>query len=267
MVQWKRTARTAGASLSAVALGLVLSDGTAGAQGFDPHSLKGEVTSVGVNSFTITAANGSTRTIDTTSSTTYDETGTPVAPTGLQNGELVRVDLESAAATPTASRVTVVLNRVSGKVTALSGSTVTLAGRPGTSRQFIVSPDTKYYEGSTSASGVTVGERVSAFGAPDATTSSELDAIYVDLAPSTPPIPAKVPPRRLGGPGPVAPAPGSNPTPTTAVTSSSTSAAPVAPARSSSRFGSDAPRGGPAPGNGVGHGGGFTRGSRGGGNR
>jgi hypothetical protein len=137
-----------------------------------------------VNSFTLTTHKGTTETIDTTSNTKYTETGTPVAPTGVATGQDVLVVLDPGDATPTAVHVTVILDRVSGKVLKVSGTSITLAGPKDSTRDAVISSGTKYFSGTTTATGVTVGEFVTAFGTKDTSTPTALDALFVDIYPT-----------------------------------------------------------------------------------
>jgi len=186
MGQWKRTLRNTGISLTVVGVGVVGAAGAASAHGFGPEQfVRGTVTTVGTGTITITTHKGTTETIDT-STTTYAETGTLVAPTGVTDGQDVLVKLDPADTTPTAVEITVILDRVSGKVTAFTSTSITLAGPRGTTRDVEVSsPGTTYYDGKTTATGVTVGEFVIAFGTWDATTPSALDALFVDIGSTT----------------------------------------------------------------------------------
>jgi uncharacterized membrane protein YgcG len=185
MGQWKRTLRNTGISLTVVGVGVVGAAGAASAHGDGGQSVYGTVTTVGTGSITITTHDGTTETIDT-STTTYAETGTLVAPTGVVEGQEVAVRLDPADATPTAVEVTVILDRVSGKVTDVTSTSITLAGRGDTTRDVAVSsPGTTYYDGKTTATGVTMGEYVIAFGTWDTTTPTQLDAQFVDIGSTT----------------------------------------------------------------------------------
>jgi len=160
--------------------------GAASAHGVGPQFVRGTVTTVGTGSITITTHKGTTETIDTTT-TTYSETGTLVAPTGVTDGQDVLVRLDPVDTTPTAVEITVILDRESGKVTAFTSTSITLAGPWGKTRDVEVStPGTTYYDGKTTATGVTVGEYVIAFGTWDTTTTPpELDALFVDIGSTT----------------------------------------------------------------------------------
>ena len=187
MGQWKRTLRNTGISLTVVGMGVVAAAGAASAHGDGPvvWGVRGTVTGVGTGSFTITTHQGTTETIDTTTTTTYAETGTLVAPTAVAQGQDVAVRLDPADTTPTAVEITVILDRVSGKVTGVTDSSITLSGPRHTTRDVVISSGTTYYDGTTTAAGVTAGEFVIAFGTSDTTTPSELDAVFVDIGSTT----------------------------------------------------------------------------------
>jgi hypothetical protein len=187
MGQWKRTLRNTGISLTVAGVGVIGAAGAASAHGTGPQEfVRGTVTTVGTGTITITTHNGTMETIDTTT-TTYSETGTLVAPTGVTDGQDVLVKLDTADTTPTAVEITVILDRVSGKVTAVTSTSITLGGPWGKTRDVEVSsPGTTYYDGQTTATGVTVGEHVIAFGTWDTTTTPpELDALFVDSGSTT----------------------------------------------------------------------------------
>ena len=127
MGQWKRTLRNTGISLTVAGVGVMGAAGAASAHGVGPQFVRGTVTTVGTGTITITTHKGTMETIDT-STTTYSETGTLVAPTGVTDGQDVLVKLDPADSTPTAVEITVILDRESGKVTAFTGTSITLAG-------------------------------------------------------------------------------------------------------------------------------------------
>ena len=217
MQHWKRTILHTGASLSIVGGGALIAAGAASAHdatdsstpGGPAHhghyAVQGVVATVGTDSFAITTHKGTTKTIDTTSTTTFGETGTPVAPTGVTVGETVAVTLDPTDATPTAVHVTVLLGRASGKVIAVSSTSITLAGPRDSTREVVLSPGTTFFTGKTAATGVTVGEFVTAFGTRDTSTPTDLDALFVDIFPNavhpagnpavTPTLPDPVGPR------------------------------------------------------------------------
>jgi hypothetical protein len=208
-MQLNKTMRTTGISLSVAALVLLAAEGPAAAhEGTSSPDLRGRVTSVASGDFVIQKYDGTTETVDTTSGTTYGEPGTSVTLPGVQDSENVAITLDPSASSPTATNVVVFPERVSGRVSNVAGSTVTLRNRRGTDT-VLVSPNTKYYEKGTSPTGVSDGQLVTAFGLPDATTpGDELDAQVVAIfGPAPQPAPQPVP----------TPAPATTPT-TTAVT-------------------------------------------------
>ena len=87
---------------------------------------------------------------------------------------------DNANRSPTATSVAVFPERVSGTVTNVAGSTITLSKRHGTDT-VLASPDTKYYQKGASPTGVSDGERVVVFGLPDTTTPGALDAQVVAI--------------------------------------------------------------------------------------
>jgi hypothetical protein len=103
------------------------------------------------------------------------------------------VQLDPSDVTPTAVEITVLLDRVSGQVTDVTGTSITLSGPRGTTGDVAISPSTTYYEGKTAATGVTDGEFVTAFGTWDATTPTELDAQFVDIGNKTTVCPPRSP--------------------------------------------------------------------------
>jgi hypothetical protein len=188
-VQLTRVIRYSGTSLALAAAGVLTAGGMASAHDVSPDAF-GVVTSIGTDSFTIQTWNNASQTIDTSGSTTYAESGTPNDPTGVTVGENVDVKLDPTASVPTAVSVTVLLDRVSGKVTDVSASSITLDPGWGVPRQVDVSPSTGYFNDGSAVSGVTDGESVTAFGSSTAGAPYAIDASYVDVDGSSP-----VPPR------------------------------------------------------------------------
>lgn len=205
MQHWKRKILNAGVSLSVVGAGVVLAEGAASAHdAVDQdtsshqvpfrHLVQGVVASVGTGSFTITTHKGVTKTIDTTSTTVFSETGTPVVPATVAVGQNVLVSLDPTNLTPTAQRVVVVLNRVSGKVLDVTATSITLSGPRDTTHVVDILSGTLFFSGTTAAIGVTVGEFVTAFGNADTTTPSEFDALFIDIGSAPHPAGAPVVP-------------------------------------------------------------------------
>ena len=158
-MQLHKTMRRAGVSLSAAALALLTAEGPAAAHELTfSQDLRGGVTSVASGDFVLQKHDGTTQTVDTADATTYSEPGSSVAPPGVYDGE----------------NVTVFPEKVSGRVTNVAGSTVTLTNKRGTDT-VIVSPSTKYYEKGATPTAVSDGEVVTVFGLPDPGTPGELD--------------------------------------------------------------------------------------------
>jgi hypothetical protein len=215
-VTWKKNVRNVGITLSAASLGLLASEGTAGAHESDavPAHVFGTVTAVAAGSITVQTPDGSSQTVATTPSTTYRETGTSTLPT-VADGDHVEVRLDPTDATPTATAITVLLDRLSGRVVSVDGSTVRLAERHGF-RDFLTTASTTYDEvPSTSTSttsaptGLTPGEYVIAFGLPSSSTPSEIVAQFVDIVSTKIPTPPKpVPPQPVKFPAGATPTTG-----------------------------------------------------------
>ena len=233
----RTTLRIGGIALTAATIGLAL-EGVASADAGPGGPTRGTVTAVAAGSFTLQRSDGTSEAVQTSSSTTLAKLGTPVAPSALAVGEKVVVTLDPTAATPTAVRVTILLDRASGKVSAVTASTITLSGPRG-SRDVTVSQGTEFFDGSTATTGVTVGQYVTAFGLTDAGTT--LDATFVDIgarvpcgtgrphwstSPSTDPGSAPTDPTGASAPGSsTTVAPTAPPAPAPVVTRSSSSPA------------------------------------------
>ena len=193
----------------------------------------GTVTAVTTGAFTVAQGTGPGRVVDTSPSTVYDEPGTTVTPTGVTVGEHVRVQLArpptptptttttttaAAASTadttpgpttappvPTALRVDILLPRVAGTVSSVTGSTIVVTTRGTTTRDVIVSDSTTYTADGAAATlaDVTAGLRVSAVGPVDATDTTGIDAVAVVIGPA--------PSSAGGSDGPTASTPGWDP--------------------------------------------------------
>ena len=147
--------------------------------------LSGTVASVGSGSFQLTEQDGSSVTVDVNSSTKYSETGTRMAPTGVTAGERVFVlpvsGTTSKATTVTASRVVVMLIQVSGTVTSVGSGSFNVQSQGGLTTTVDTTGATTYSKNGTTESGVSDGQSVTAFGTPDATDPTQLDALFVDI--------------------------------------------------------------------------------------
>ena len=149
--------------------------------------LTGTVSAVSAGDFTLTEADGTVVAVTTTASTTYGETGSPTAPSGVADGDQVRVrpvdGTAPSATTVTASRVVVVLTQVTGVVQSIGTGTFAVRLDGGLVLTVETTGTTVYAVDGASASGVAVGEKVTAYGAPDPSEPSQLIAQYVDLHP------------------------------------------------------------------------------------
>jgi hypothetical protein len=246
-----QTLRVAGVSLSAAALALLAAEGPAAAhERTGAPDLRGRITSVTSADFVLQKYDGTTETVDTMSGTTYSEPGTSVAPAGVQDGENVAVTLDPSTSTPSATNVTVFPETVSGRVSRVSGSTVTLTTRRGT-ETVLVSPDTKYYEKGATPTDVSPGERVTAFGLPDPSTVGALDAQIVAIFNAPPqPEPQPQPQTDAVNPGPQV-GPPAQPAPPQGATQGPggwNGSAPHAPTAPHGSWGGPGPGGGPGSG-------------------
>ncbi|MGA2835696.1 MAG: DUF5666 domain-containing protein [Acidimicrobiales bacterium] len=184
--------------------------------GFLPRpTFSGTVASVGAGSFTLTEAGGTTVTVDVTSSTTYAETGTANSLTGVIAGERVLVTptpgTGSTATTVTATHVLVVLAEVSGTVQSVGSGSFTVLTPGDLVLTANTTPSTTYTENGATATGVTVGQPVTAFGTPDPSAPSQLDAQFVDVRPAPTTTGARPWPPRPIASFPWSPGPGTTP--------------------------------------------------------
>jgi hypothetical protein len=236
-------------------------------------------------SVTLQLHDGSAETIETTPSTSISESrASDVASTtsgvtpSVVNGDEVAVTLDPADSTPTASSITVILDRISGRVVKVEGSTVRVAGRSG-DRDFLTTPATEVSQGAAAAPATTSianGDLVTAFGTPTATVPSELvaDFVDIDIGGGTPAVGPAVPGPARVSPSPATPRPpagGSrntaNPGATVRTPATPAPAALTTPTSAGPNFGSrsgDGPDGGTSsPGGSVNPGEGSPRGGPG----
>ena len=170
----------------------------------------GTITALGTGSFTVKTPGGSTETVDTTSSTTYSRDGASRSASALAVGERVRVRPTQASSTTsstvTAASVDIVDPSIQGTVEGLSGNTLTIVDQQGFWRTVNLTGTTTYTDNgsSSSASALSDGETVVAFGSVDADHTS-LDALSVAINPSHPTPDMNGPTGGpMGGPGPQA---------------------------------------------------------------
>ena len=147
----------------------------------------GSVASVAAGSFVLDEAGGVVVTVETPSTTTYGETGSPTAPTQILTGQQVRVTPAAGppppASTLVAARVVIVLTQVTGTVQSVATTSFTLQLFGG----LVVTVDTTgaqvfAADGSATAH-VAPGQKVTAYGAADESVPSRLVARFVHVDP------------------------------------------------------------------------------------
>jgi hypothetical protein len=149
----------------------------------------------GFHDITISAINGSslslktddgwTRTITVGSSTTITKGGETIVVGDLAVGDQIRFSQEKASdGTYSITAINVVLPTIGGEVTAVSGNTITVTGRDGTTGTINVDGDTTYVVGGTTGkalSDITVGSFVIAEGSLRADGSLDADTVHSGL--------------------------------------------------------------------------------------
>lgn len=198
---YMNTTRVLGRSLTALAIGatLALSGASlAGASGHRDHGQGGScasakvspfsyksggtggyVSAVSATSVTVAQWNGTTTVFTLTPTTTYSEGKTATTIASLVVGDRVLIQTATGAPT-TATAVTIELAELFGKVTTVSGSTISIADFQGFTRTIVVSPTTTYTSGGAPGTfaDVTVGSKIVASGTIDANGTS-LDALSI----------------------------------------------------------------------------------------
>ena len=147
-----------------------------------PICVSGLVTAASLTSVTITGHNGTPDTFAITGTTTYAEGKTTVLPAALVAGEDAQIKALSSAPT-TATSINISLVRVSGKVTLITGDTITVQGFKGVTSTIVTDPPATTFtkDGATAAlTDVAVGDFVSAQGLVGATPTT-LDASSVSI--------------------------------------------------------------------------------------
>ena len=152
-----------------------------------PALVTGSVASVEPDSFVLDVTGGAVVTVETPPTTTYGETGSPTAPPGVAAGEQVRVTPTVATPAPTspltAARVVVVLTQVTGVVESVAPTSFTVQLFGG----LVVTIDSEgasvYAPDGSPTPHVSTGEKVTAYGAADASVPSQLDARFVHIDP------------------------------------------------------------------------------------
>lgn len=103
------------------------------------------ITAISGSNLSLETADGWTRTITVNSDTTFEKAGETIALSDLEVGDQVRFrQTKQDDGSYTIDSVAVVLPHVGGEVTAISGSTITVEQRDGTSATINVTADTTY---------------------------------------------------------------------------------------------------------------------------
>ncbi len=153
----------------------------------------GTVSSIGTNSFTLKTLQGTSITVNTTSSTTYEKDGQSVTASALSVGEHVSILPVRGSITPSstpptsisAASVEIMSPSLAGTVISVNGSTITISDLQGFYRTVNTSASTNYESGTkaSTASSVTVGSRIIAFGSIDSNHTA-LDAATIEIVPA-----------------------------------------------------------------------------------
>jgi hypothetical protein len=141
----------------------------------------GYVTAVTATSVTVLRWNGMSTTYTITPTTVFTEGAQPATAAQLVVGDRINIRLARSAKT-TALRINIELAQLAGKVTSVSGDTITITGGQGFSRTILVGTTTTYTESGAPATlaAVTVGVSISAKGTVD-TNGNTLDALSVTI--------------------------------------------------------------------------------------
>lgn len=152
----------------------------------------GFLTAIATNSLTVEGRDGRSVTVSTTTSTRYREGGARIARTALMVGDPLRIASVASSSTsssaPVASEVDLVRARIRGLVVSVSGSDITIDDFSGFQRTVMTSSSTSYTDGGKSASGVKVGQVVTALGTVGSDHAT-LDAEAIEIGPPGPPPP------------------------------------------------------------------------------
>jgi hypothetical protein len=130
------------------------------------------VTGVSGNTITATGRGGQSVTVQVSAATTYTEAGASASLAAIHPGSLIAVRgsrADTSATTINATRVAILLSRVAGVVTNVTGNTITLTGFDGASHTVNVTGQTRYQKAGASAalSDVTSGTAIVAAGTLD----------------------------------------------------------------------------------------------------
>ncbi|HEX5147970.1 MAG TPA: DUF5666 domain-containing protein [Candidatus Limnocylindrales bacterium] len=140
------------------------------------------ISAIDGSSLSLKTDDGWTRTITVGSSTTITKGGATIAVGDLAVGDQIRFTQEKATdGTYSITAIHVVLPTIGGEVSAISGNTITVTGRDGTTGTIHVDGDTTYEVNGTAGkalSDVTVGSFIVAEGTLRADGSLDADAVH-----------------------------------------------------------------------------------------
>ncbi len=144
------------------------------------------VTAVASGTITATGKNGKSVTIHTTSSTSYTRAGKTVAASTLAKGDHIAVrGQRNSDGSINATAIQIVLPVYAGKVTAISGSTITIQSPRDSATSYtihVVSGATIRRAGQSAAlSDIAVGDRIVATGTLNSDKSLDAEAISIDV--------------------------------------------------------------------------------------
>jgi uncharacterized protein DUF5666 len=143
------------------------------------------ISAIDGSSLSLKTDDGWTRTITVGNTTTITKGGATIALGDLAVGDQIRFAQDKASdGTYTVTAIRVVLPAIGGEVTAISGNTITVTGKDGTTGTIHVDADTTYEVGGTAAkalSDITVGSFVIAEGTLRADGSLDADAVHSGL--------------------------------------------------------------------------------------
>jgi hypothetical protein len=173
--------------------------GGAGANGSPNHkptpAMAGTVKDVKGSTITIQDFQGFTRTIHTSSSTTYARGGQSATSSAVTNGAQIAAQgtVDRNGTDLDASKVAVLLPRVAGTVQSVSGSSFVVQGVDGANHTVTTTSSTTFHKGRSQAalSDIKQGVRIVAMG--DRQSNGDLTATDVRIAPDRPQMPGSPP--------------------------------------------------------------------------
>ncbi len=163
----------------------------------------GVVSALSATSITVTDPSGTATTYSISSSTVVTKDRATASLSDLAVGDDVHIMVTSG--TTTASRIDIVQPSVAGKVSAVSGDTITITDPNGTSHTVIVSSKTTYTKDGASATlaDVTVGSSIFAegsFASSSSTASLDATSVGIGVGPGHGPGPGQVGGKNFQGP-------------------------------------------------------------------